>query len=149
MNEGPRRSEMNLGMLCFIPAREMEARVMKAVIAAGFDDITLAQSRVFQRIGSAGTRVTDLAEQARVTKQTATFLIDQLEKAGYVERVPDPRDARARLVRIAARGRAAIEVAMEAEAEVQAEWTRHLGKRDADNLRRILTRLREIADPYR
>ncbi len=136
-------------MLCFIPARAMEARVMEAVVKAGFDDITLAQSRVFQRIGPDGTRVTDLAEQARVSKQTATFLVDQLERAGYVERVPDPGDARARLVRIAPRGRAAVEVARKAEAEVEAEWTRHLGKRDADHLRRILTKLREITDPYR
>ncbi|GGT03656.1 hypothetical protein GCM10010156_71910 [Planobispora rosea] len=148
MGESPRRGRMNLGILCFIPAREMETRVLKAVAAAGFDDITLAQGRVLQRIGWEGTRMTDLAEQARVTKQTATFLIGQLERAGYVERVPDPSDARARLVRIAARGRAALEVAMEAEAEVEAEWMRHLGRRDADRLRRILTRLREITDPY-
>ncbi|GAA3447631.1 MarR family winged helix-turn-helix transcriptional regulator [Planomonospora venezuelensis] len=149
MSEDPRRSEPNLGLLCFFPHRQMEARVMGAVAAAGFDDITLAQSRVFQRIGPDGTRISDLAEQARISKQTVTFLVDQLERAGYVERVPDPTDARARLVRIAARGRAAVEVAVVAEAEVEAEWVRHLGRRDAACLRRALTRLREITDPYR
>ncbi|MET9338421.1 MarR family transcriptional regulator [Nonomuraea sp. NPDC003804] len=92
--------------------------------------------------------MSDLAEQARVTKQTTTFLVDQLERAGYVERVPDPTDARARLVRIAARGRAAVAVARTVEADVEAEWTRHLGSRDAAHLRRALTRLREITDPY-
>ncbi|MEW9533849.1 MarR family winged helix-turn-helix transcriptional regulator [Microbispora sp. NPDC049125] len=148
MGEESAREQPNLGLLCFFPYRAMEARVMKALAEAGFDDITLAQSRVFQRIGREGTRVTDLAEQARISKQTATFLVDQLERAGYVERVPDPTDARARLVRIAARGHAGVAVARVVEAEVEAEWIRHLGKRDAGHLRRALTRLREITDPY-
>ena len=68
--------------------------------------------------------------------------------SGYVRRVPDPADARARLVRIAARGQAAVSVAREAEAAVEAEWTRHLGGTSASQLRRALTRLREITDPY-
>jgi DNA-binding MarR family transcriptional regulator len=93
--------------------------------------------------------VTELAEHARITKQTAGFLVDQLERAGYVRRVPDPADARARLVQIAPRGEAAIAVARAAEAEVEAEWTRYLGKQGANQLRRALTRLRQITDPYR
>jgi len=123
--------------------------VFEAVAAAGFGDITTAQGRLFARIGPQGTRVTELAEHARITKQTAGFLVDQLERAGYVRRVPDPADARARLVRIAPRGEAAIAVARAAEAEVEVEWTRYLGKQGANQLRRALTRLRQITDPYR
>ncbi|WP_405731054.1 MarR family transcriptional regulator [Streptomyces sp. NBC_01537] len=141
--------EPNLGLLCFIAYRAVEARVLEALAAAGYDDLTPAQGRVFARIGPDGTRVTELAEQSRVTKQTAGFLVDQLERAGYVRRVPDPTDARARLVRIAERGEAAVAVARVAEAEVEAEWTRHLGKQGASQLRRALTSLREITDPYR
>ncbi len=93
--------------------------------------------------------MTQLAEQAQVTKQTAGFLVDQLERAGYVRRVLDPADARARLVQIAPRGQAAVAVARAAEAQVEAEWTRHLGSQAAAQLRRALTSLREITDPYR
>lgn len=149
MSEDPRQDDLNLGLLCYIASRAMETRVFGALAAAGFDDITTAQGRLFARIGPKGTRVTDLAEQARITKQTAGFLIDQLQRAGYVRRVPDPADARARLVQIAPRGQAAVAVARAAEAEVEAEWTRHLGKQGASQLRRALTRLREITDPYR
>lgn len=148
MSEEPGQGEPNLGLLCYIAYRAMEARVFEAVAAVGFGDITAAQGRLFARIGPKGTRVTDLAEQARITKQTAGFLVDQLERAGYVRRVPDPADARARLVQIAPRGEAAATVARTAEAEVEAEWTRHLGKQGASQLRRALTRLREITDPY-
>ncbi|RJK96138.1 MarR family winged helix-turn-helix transcriptional regulator [Vallicoccus soli] len=126
----------------------MEARVLDALAAEGYDDVTAAQGRVFARVGTQGTRLTELAEQARVTKQTAGFLVDQLERAGYVRRVPDPTDARARLVVVAERGRAAVEVAQRVEEEVEAEWTRHLGRAATAELRRTLTRLREVTDPY-
>lgn len=140
---------LNVGLLLYIPYRALEARVFEALATAGFDDFTPAQARVFQRIAPDGSRLTDLAEQAQITKQSAGFLVDQLERAGYVERVPDPTDARARLVRVAERGAKAIPLAAAAVAEVEAEWTRHLGARRMDQLRDILTRLREITDPYR
>ena len=141
--------EPNLGLLCYIAYRATETRVFEALAAAGFDDITTAQGRVFARIGPGGSRLTQLAEQAQVTKQTAGFLVDQLERAGYVRRVPDPADARARLVQIAPRGQASVAVARAAEGQVEAEWTRHLGSQAAGQLRRALTRLREITDLYR
>jgi DNA-binding MarR family transcriptional regulator len=144
-----RDEEPNLGLLLFIPYRAMEQRVFAALARAGFDDVTPAQARVFQRIGPAGSRLTDLAEQAQVTKQTAGFLVDQLQRAGYVQRTPDPKDARARLVRVAPRGAAAIPIAAAVVAEVEAEWAAHLGTARMAALRRALVSLREITDPYR
>lgn len=87
--------------------------------------------------------------KAQVTKQTASFLVDQLVRGGYVERVVDPRDARARLVRIAPKGRRAQELAAGAEGEVYAEWEVHLGAREMARLRELVGRLREVTDPYR
>jgi DNA-binding MarR family transcriptional regulator len=57
-------------------------------------------------------------------------------------------DRRARLVRVAARGREAIPVAAAAVAAVEAEWAAHLGEQRMAELRRILGELREITDPY-
>jgi DNA-binding MarR family transcriptional regulator len=139
--------ELNIGLLLFIPYRSLENRVFEALKAAGYG-ITPAQMKIVQRIGPQGTRLTELAEQAQVTKQTAGFLVDQLEKAGWVERVPDPTDQRARLVRISARGKAATPIANGVVAEVEAEWTEYLGKQRMEQLRRTLTKLREITDPY-
>src|SRR5690242_5150438 len=139
---------LNTGLLLYIPYRWLENRVIDALTRAGYTDITVAQMKIVQRIGPDGTRLTELAEQAQVAKQTAGFLVDQLAKAGWVERVPDPSDKRARLVRLAARGRDALPVAAAAVAEVEAEWTAHLGKQRMTQLRRILNELREITDPY-
>ena len=143
------QERLNLGLLCFIGARAVETRVIDALAAAGFDDMTPSQGRIAARIGPSGTRIGDLAEQALVTKQTATATVDRLERAGYVRRVPDPTDARARLVVIAARGEEVIRIARVVEAEIEAEWVQHLGAPAAQQLRTALERIREIADPYR
>ena len=145
---GSEDQDFSLGILMFVAYRAMEARAMAALAEAGFDDVTIAQARVFERVGRHGTRLTELAEQAQVTKQTAGFLVDQLEKAGYVERRPDPSDARARLVCVAERGERAVAVASVEVAKVEAEWAEHLGAEEMNQLRRSLTRLREITDPY-
>jgi DNA-binding MarR family transcriptional regulator len=137
----------SLGVLLFLPYRHMEQRILDAVVAAGHP-ITIAQARVFQRIDSEGSRLTVLAASAQVTKQTAGFLVDQLEEAGYVERVRDPSDARARLVRITDRGREVIALARTAQDEIEREWSNHVGSRDIEQLRGILLRLREITDPW-
>jgi DNA-binding MarR family transcriptional regulator len=118
----------NLGVLLFIPYRYTEDRMFRALQEAGFDDWTLAQCRVFQRIAPDGSRLTDLADQAQITKQSAGVLVDQLERLGYVRRVPDPTDGRARLIVIEERGRRAIEVAAATLDEILAEWKAYLAR---------------------
>lgn len=141
--------ELNIGLLLYIPYRALENRVLAAVTAAGFDDLTLAQARLLQRIGPTGTRLTELAEASQVTKQTAGFLVDQLERAGYVQRVRDPSDGRARLVRLTERAAAAVPAGNGEVARIEAEWTHHLGARRMEALRATLSQLRDITDPYR
>lgn len=140
--------ELNTGLLLYIPYREMESRVFRALAAEGFADLTPAQARVFQRVGPEGTRLTDLAEQARITKQTASILVRDLEHNDYVIRTPDPSDARARLVAVGRRGALAIPVAARAVSEVEAEWQAFLGPRQYRQLRRALTDLRRLTDSY-
>ncbi|MGA9858673.1 MAG: MarR family transcriptional regulator [Solirubrobacteraceae bacterium] len=143
-----RHEQLNVGLLLFIPYRLLESRVFQALAVAGFDDITPAQGRILQRVGPHGTRLGQLAEAAQVTKQTASFLVEQLERNGYVRRTPDPADARARLVHLAERALAARPVAEATVAEVEGEWRAHIGNRQWAQLQATLTRLREITDPY-
>ncbi|QSR27955.1 MarR family transcriptional regulator [Nocardioides aromaticivorans] len=132
----------------FIGARYVEQRVADAVLGAGYDDLTPAMARAAARLGDDGIRVTELAEQARITKQSASVLVDQLERCGYVERVPDPSDARARLVVIAPRGREVQRLARKEERAIEREWRRHLGAERMAALQDALVALREITDPY-
>lgn len=138
----------NLGVSLFIPYRYTEERMFRAVRSAGFDDWTLAQCRVFQRLAPGGSRLTDLAEQAQMSKQSAGVMVDQLERLGYVSRVPDPTDGRARLIVIEGRGVQAAEVAQATLDEILSEWKAYLGTRNFTLLQQILDQLREITDPY-
>lgn len=138
----------HVAVLMFVAHRHAERRILEHLAASGFDDVSLAQARVAARVSEDGIRLTDLAEQAQITKQACGSLVDQLERAGYVERVPDPTDARARLVRLAPRGREAQRRARLMERRIDQEWERHLGKERMADLRRALADLREITDPW-
>jgi len=138
---------MDLATLMFVSYRAMDERVRLAMREAGYD-VTVAQSRLAQRIADEGTRLTELADRAQVTKQTASLLVAALEREGLVERVPDPADGRARLIRLSARGQEAAERAKEVVLGVEREWTEHLGPELSDRLREGLVRLREVTDPY-
>src|SRR3954453_19476643 len=103
----PEGTPLSVGVLLFIPYRHMEQRVLAAVTAGGYD-ISLAQARLFQRLDRNGSRLTPLAEAAQMSKQAAAFLVGDVGAGGYVERVRDPTDRRARLIRITPRGRDAV-----------------------------------------
>lgn len=140
--------ELPTSLLMFIAHRSAEAQIFQAVRDAGFTDFTVAQGRLAAGIDPEGTRLTVLAERAQVAKQTATALVDHLERSGYVERVPDPADGRARLVRLTRRGQKVIPVARAEEQAVEQQWTEHLGARRMGQLREALVLLRQITDPY-
>ncbi len=140
-------AEMNLGLLLFIPYRFMESAVLTELRSHGHE-IGLNQARVFQRIAPGGSRLADLAAASQLSKQTVGSIVDRLEEAGYVSRVPDPSDARARLVTVTDLGRELVRLSRPVVLEIEAAWERHLGPVRTGQLRRALTSLREITDPF-
>src|SRR5262245_30191557 len=139
--------ELNLGLLLFIPYRFMESAVLATLKAHGHD-LPLNQARVFQRIAPGGSRLAELAEAAQLSKQTVGSIVDQLEQADYVRRVPDPRDARARLVTPTVKGHELVELSIPVVREIETAWTAHLGRTRTRQLREALVALREITDPF-
>lgn len=140
--------ELPASLLMSIAARAAADRIFRVVHDAGFTELTVAQSRLLMGVDPDGTRLSVLAERAQIAKQTATALVDKLERAGYVERAADPSDGRARLVRLTPRAQAAIPIAREEEARIEAEWEEHLGSQRMSQLRDALTSLREITDRW-
>lgn len=132
----------------YVAARSLEARAYDALVAAGAADVTPTQARLMAQVDPDGTRVVTLAARARTTKQSAAFLVDQLEQAGYVERVADPRDGRAKLVRLTPHGRAIGDAADAEVARALAEWEEHLGPTRMRRLEETMAVLREITDPW-
>lgn len=140
--------ELPTSLLMFIASRAAGDRIFTAMHDAGYTDVTIAQGRLMMGVDVEGTRLGTLADRAQIAKQTATALVDRLERAGYVERVPDPSDGRARLVRMTPRAMAALPIARAEEARIEAEWEAHLGPTRMGQLRKALIALREITDPY-
>jgi DNA-binding MarR family transcriptional regulator len=98
---------------------------------------------VFQHIEGTGSRLTELAERAQITKQSMGYLVDHLERCGYLERRADPTDRRAKLICLTPRGWAQIRSALTIIAEFEEEWTRTLGRERMELLRDTLPQLRE------
>ena len=71
-------------------------------------------------------------------------LVAHLERHGYVERVPDPGDGRAKLVRATARGSEVYAIARDVVAEIEADWTRQLGEAKMRQLHELLAELNEL-----
>lgn len=139
--------QLNLGLLLFIPYRYMESAVLAALKTHGHD-IPLNQARVFQRITPEGSRLSDLAHAAQVSKQTVGSIVDQLERGGYVQRIPDPTDARARLVVVTELGHKLVELSLPVVHQIESAWQAHLGPARTHELRKSLAALREITDPF-
>jgi DNA-binding MarR family transcriptional regulator len=131
----------NVGVLLRVPFQEVVERVSAGLAEAGFDDLRPAHTAVFQHISAEGSRLTDLADRAQMTKQSMGYLVDYLEERGYIERRPDPTDRRAALVCLTDRGWAQVRTALAIIAAVEAEWARALGPSRMEQLRELLSEL--------
>ncbi len=130
-----------IGALLFIPWSLLSRRVHAGYAAAGFPEIRPAHTPVFQFLPPEGCRVTELAARAGTSKQAMGHLVESLVGWGYLERVPDPTDGRAQLVRRTERGWAVNRAARRLVEEVQAEWAALLGEDRMGQLRGILADL--------
>lgn len=141
------QNERLIGALLRVPFLRVVESVYQELVAEGFDDLTRAHLTVFRHIDAEnGSRLTDLAEEAQMTKQSMGYLIDHLQERGYLERVPDSGDGRARLVRVTARGREVMAVAQRVVKGLEDEWAHLIGKRKMHQLRETLKELVAILE---
>jgi DNA-binding MarR family transcriptional regulator len=139
-----RDEQPNVGILLREPFQEIVRRVSAGLTAAGFDDLRPAHTAVFQHIEADGSRLTDLAERAQITKQSMGYLVDDLEQLGYLERRPDSTDRRATLIRLTERGWNQVRTALAIIAAIEAEWADRLGQDRMRQLREALIELRQV-----
>src|SRR5258706_13953397 len=85
-----------IGLLLRLVYQHYAQNIDAALRQAGFGDIRPAAANVFPFVPPEGITVSRLAELARVRKQSMAQAVDQLERTGYVERRPNPRDPRLR-----------------------------------------------------
>src|SRR5215207_7012816 len=105
-------------------SRLMVEEITERMEAAGYPDSPARHHPVFENIDPEGTRVTVLATRAGVTHQAMVQLVAELEDRGIVERVADPSDRRARLVRLTDDGREIVRAALKQIAAIEEKWRR-------------------------
>lgn len=112
-----------------------------AFAEAGLDGIRPAQSAVLVPLATGALHASDLADRFLVSRQAVAQAIAVLERHGYVTRVSDPADARARLIELTPRGRQALRVMRSHAIDLEKRWQQALGQRRMAELRRTLRAL--------
>jgi DNA-binding MarR family transcriptional regulator len=135
-----------LGALLRIPGQAIVDRIARALSASGHTELRPAHFAVFQHLPAEGERLTDLAEQAQITKQSMGALVIYLEEMGYVERMPDPGDRRAQIIRRTARGWEVERIARAALQGLENEWADRLGQERLQQARAFLEDLASVIE---
>jgi DNA-binding MarR family transcriptional regulator len=118
---GGRQRPVNLAVLMREVFVALNDQVIARLAERGHAAVRTAHGAVFQYLDDSGTTVSLLAERARMTKQAMAELVAYLESHGYVVRVPDPADRRAKLVLPTDRGKEVVRIAQAVVPEVE-EW---------------------------
>jgi DNA-binding MarR family transcriptional regulator len=106
--------------------------------AAGYGDIRPTHGCVFRFIREEGLRLTELAALAGMAKQSIGEMIDDLVDLGYAERIPDPEDRRAKLIRLTSRGQEAQQIGFGLFAQLENRWAERYGLERFVQLRQLL-----------
>jgi DNA-binding MarR family transcriptional regulator len=88
-----------------------------------------------------GRRAADLAEATGVSRQAVAQVVTTLERDGYIERIADPGDSRAKLVCLTARGRAALRRMRSSSLALEEEWRDRIGGERLTALGEVLSEL--------
>jgi DNA-binding MarR family transcriptional regulator len=130
-----------IGLLLRLAYQAYSQEIEAALRGAGFDDLRPSAGNVFPFVPPDGTTVSRLAELARVRKQSMAQAVDQLERAGYVERRPNPDDQRSQLVFLTERGASVPVVTHAAADRVERRWAELVSPAELESLRAALLHL--------
>src|SRR5918993_4408607 len=129
IKERPAEDHVIFSQLLRRPYDALLMRIHAEMAAAGFaDSYPSWGTNIFHYLREGGVRLTELAEHTHTTKQALRYTINQLEAAGYVERVPDPTDGRAKIIRLTERGWEVRRVGDEIIASIEHERVQQLGE---------------------
>ncbi|HTZ65202.1 MAG TPA: MarR family winged helix-turn-helix transcriptional regulator [Solirubrobacteraceae bacterium] len=129
--------------LLYNAADGLVAELLRRMDQAGYGDVRQTHGCVFGNIAADGMRLTELAELANMTKQGVGEAVSDLERMGYAERVADPSDGRAKIIRLTERGRAAQRAGFEIIAGIERDWVKRFGAERVRELRSLLLDLTE------
>lgn len=132
---------INTGAYLRILWDELRDNMEQQLKERGFEDISPSHGWIFHNTQEEGSRITELAAIAKITKQSMSALVAQLEDSGYVKKKMDPTDKRAWLLVLTAKGKKVKELGQEINFLFEKNWEQRLGKKDYGMLRQLLGKL--------
>jgi DNA-binding MarR family transcriptional regulator len=129
----------NIGRLLNNAVRRFEARVLELMSAGGHGKTRIAHVSLTRNLDVEGTRLTELARRASMSKQAMGELVDQCAELGLVDRAADPNDRRARIIRFTPAGLAWLDAFRDAVDVAEQEMRTKLGKATMDAILKGLT----------
>jgi len=130
--------QLHLPGLLGMASALMFAAFREDLVEAGYGEIRPTHGCVFRFVQEDGMRLTELAANAGMTKQSIGEIVDDLAELGYVERVPDPADRRAKLIVLTAKGKRAQDVGLELFAGLESRLAERHGAERVAELRALL-----------
>ncbi len=118
---------LHIGQLLTQLTRLFQTELFTGLVAAGLADARVPHTHVTAYIKAEGSRLTELAAEARMTLPAMSELVDDLQRLGIVERRPDPSDGRAKLVCLTDAGWEAMRTARHVIAEIETNYAQLVG----------------------
>jgi DNA-binding MarR family transcriptional regulator len=128
-------AQLDLVLAALLTGLALNERVTARLREQGFGDVRFSHGFVFQHLIPGALAVGELARRMEVSQQAASKAAAELERLGYIERLPDPDDARVRRLALSAHGRAAVQAGRAARAAIADELAAALGHERAASLR--------------
>lgn len=123
----PTGGRRHIGQLLVQLTRLFQTDLFERLVAAGLSDARVPHTHVTAYIKADGSRLTELADQARLTLPAMSEIVNDLERLGIVERRPDPDDGRAKLICLTEAGWDAMRAARAIISDIEADYAQRVG----------------------
>jgi len=128
----------HIGRLLLRANRAFSEQALRKLRQRGHTRLSMTHTTLLPHVDVNGTQATVLAEKAGITKQAAGRIIADLEREGYVQRLPDPADQRAAIIVFTDAGRQFLVDAYHVKKEIEAGYTALLGEERMQQFREML-----------
>lgn len=116
----------------------------RRVAAAGYPGLRPSHGCIFRYLDVDGSRLSELAEKSGMSKQAFGEHVANVEVLGYVLRVPDPEDGRAKLVVPTPQGCEVLILGRQIFADIEREWAETVGEDRVAALRETLEEIHAL-----
>jgi DNA-binding MarR family transcriptional regulator len=132
------RQEMDLGILMGL-AFAAFSNELRASLARDGWALHNSFGYVARNLATQPLSLTELAKRIGITGPGALKIVQSMEDAGHLERVPDPNDARSKLLQLTKEGKTALQAARSFHQKFERELIKLHGERKVAALRELLT----------